>query len=1157
MSFIRKRLSRVWDRSSDESSRSSQEEYRTSISSENTQYTGKTNPSLLGSVQEASPGRLHKAASTTFQAFSDTIRAKTQMFYTNQTRSDIADIDPMEAKTPRRHGHRSTIWSSVRSRPGLTDCTNQGSAANSPGTPTILRTRLAEPAPSLDIKIPSSSFTEMCASSRLASYSPTKDSGTQTTEKGCYAPKQLWPSPANLTCVQPPIINIALGPLTKSLLLDDPYTEPPHEVMYDSAMFESGRSTSEAGKYFTKDPEVYASDSENIGGPKKADGFSPASIASQSYFTPPTTKASRTPHSGNSLFVKGNQAQGHFQRTPSPYRKIKQSQDSPSASAGTGDKGLGSSIESPLTVIRPDWSMPEFPKESVEATAGSDQPDSPLANRSNTFDLFPGRRGLEPRTAKAAERSSYIRLPSNVYEADTESAASSPGIPNMGSRHAWNEVRADRNDRYLAIRTMSETTYSDEESDSELGLSRSPPRKLVRPLGEDGSASPIKVEQKITLGNSESKNGVRTILESRCPSDSSLQKKLEALELLESSCEASTDAESQRSTSTGPMLNFYVEANNRVSGTVLDELETRTSASSGRNSPHSQENFDNTVEKAPSDLGLEIPHSPGESSDHAVATEITFRVDQENLNTPLSASSSDEGRQSFEDIEEITNAFSNDDEFEDVVQRTKKFRHLLLAHHPRFQRRVDEEEERLSASKETISARYSANNEANTPILDVRNEAFDNSSASASSFSISDNLSQLLLDPKLVGDNKILEVTVMDEEKSVTFEVTEDSDTSSPLQEPGPADQEAFTNALHSSGILRRSIEKCEGFRGNPPNTPVQASRSASTESVRTTDSCAVTTSSPLCFAPPPFPTLHVRSSPARRTSTIIAGLELPHEPDAEKSTAGSIAGEQNVVREALMTIPHDHLWSEKASSPSKPGSTNASQIVVAPSPSPVASTQAGCTLEGYVGSSESPHPFEINLSDFPSVPDSPTAWFTGSQKTEVGGQQTLPFVLKEDKEEEFSTNEDGEPSPKKVRLETKPQPLGETTANKSKKKKKPKKKKNRKTKSVDAGIEPLKPSISSPLGKVLDSIPLETSSPTIFHSTQDAYQTSSHKKGIWWARDKETFGDEQSPLVEKVVKSGPKVASVGTFTGDGFDKEEDGEGKGEVDGEVEDVSWG
>lgn len=74
--------------------------------------------------------------------------------------------------------------------------------------------------------------------------------------------------------------------------------------------------------------------------------------------------------------------------------------------------------------------------------------------------------------------------------------------------------------------------------------------------------------------------------------------------------------------------------------------------------------------------------------------------------------------------------------------------------------------------------------------------------------------------------------------------------------------------------------------------------RSVSAQSAATTDSCALTTHSKLCYDPPPFLSLHNRTTPVRRTSSInaevCAALEhhedqelLPKTPQSSRSVSG------------------------------------------------------------------------------------------------------------------------------------------------------------------------------------------------------------------------------------------------------------------------------
>ncbi|KAI4265993.1 MAG: hypothetical protein L6R38_009023 [Xanthoria sp. 2 TBL-2021] len=64
----------------------------------------------------ASPKTLRKAASTTFQAFSNSLRSKAQTFYATPNRAEGGPSGSPEPQTPRKTGHVSALLSSVRGR---------------------------------------------------------------------------------------------------------------------------------------------------------------------------------------------------------------------------------------------------------------------------------------------------------------------------------------------------------------------------------------------------------------------------------------------------------------------------------------------------------------------------------------------------------------------------------------------------------------------------------------------------------------------------------------------------------------------------------------------------------------------------------------------------------------------------------------------------------------------------------------------------------------------------------------------------------------------------------------------------------------------------------------------------------------------------------
>ena len=1067
MSFIRKKFSRVWNRGSDDSSWSSQEVQRTSISSEHTGHSDDTIPSILGSIREGSPGRLHKAASTTFQTFSDTIRAKTQMFYSNPSKPGIAEPESPEAKTPRKHGQRSSIWPSARARQGLTDRTNKNSTADSPGSPSAKG--LEEPAPALDVTIPDPSLTGLRISTE-----------NETPMKRNYGSKQLWPTPTRIACPPSPQANSPFGP-TLLPPMDDPYTESPYTAKRDLNIPRSRSTASDVSKYHEKDDAGYISDVESIADPVKPDGFSPAETRSPSYFTPSTTTVAKTPHSGKSLFVKGDQARVHFHRTPSPFQKAKQTKESPLFNATAQGGKPDSILESPLTVVRSDSSVAVLHRDPPETVERQVLSDSPLARRPVTFEKRSVVCRPDPSAAETTMKAGRSRLPSHVYEADTESAASRPGTPIMGSRNAWNEARADRNDRYIAIYTMSETTNSDD-FDSELELLRSPSRKPIHLMEEYGGVNLSEREQArpsdyVKVPRDESRN----------PSNASLQNKLEALELLESSCEVSSDSDAIARSPFNP-LRYYMEANSKISGIALDEF---------------------LLDSAFPELDAHIFDDSEVKEGAVVAAEDVSSATDEAFGQVVSASSSDGGQKSYEDIQKVENTLMTDDEFQDIVHKSNVLQRLVAAsmlglserqvHRRRLEMSKTNEEDVLPGSVKISPTPSSTSND--------RQTAGGNACAGDSSAPDEYVASQLYAED-FESDDEILEITVMDGETSQSFALANNTRGSSPVQRLQPNDGEAFTNALRSAGISRRSLEKGKVLMGNPPNTPIDYSRSVSTDSVRTTESCAITTSSPVCFAPPPFPTLHVRSSPVRSTSSIIARNESDKGQGDEGSSTHSQVDRRTPTRDDLENIVRERLELENASSPSY-------AEIISPA---TAGNRAESTLKGYLESPESLHLFEFNTSHTSPSPAPPASPLIIVSKR---ADQTLPFRLKADKSADSASKEISESSPKKVSLDEETQILGDNTDNKGGKKKRKNRRKRRSKKSDASGVqEPVKsttPAMSPrPLGKALGSMGNADSPVPAPSATKGGGPVmSSHEKGIWWARkrDREVVG---SPLAGK-----------------------------------------
>ena len=93
---------------------------------------------------------------------------------------------------------------------------------------------------------------------------------------------------------------------------------------------------------------------------------------------------------------------------------------------------------------------------------------------------------------------------------------------------------------------------------------------------------------------------------------------------------------------------------------------------------------------------------------------------------------------------------------------------------------------------------------------------------------------------------------------------------------------DAFSNERLFSTAPRGSFRDGSFVSGSSPqpSTPQKHSRSVSNLSEVTDDSCAVTTNSPSCDAPPPFPSLHVRSEQARLVSADMKALNTAEKED-------------------------------------------------------------------------------------------------------------------------------------------------------------------------------------------------------------------------------------------------------------------------------------
>ncbi|KAL8659248.1 MAG: hypothetical protein Q9226_000518 [Calogaya cf. arnoldii] len=181
-----------------------------------------------GAQPVVSPKTVRKAASTTFQAFSNSLRSKAQTFYTAPNQADGGPSGSLEPQTPKKSGHASTVWSSIRGRGSrktqsvLKDTLGSLDAPETPTNtehpshkhtsddhssvyseddlPPIEYTPIGNVPPRISTEIPRSSFEHTLndhdGDVTTPAVTPTKSESSKMYSRAFrYEPKQLWPSP--------------------------------------------------------------------------------------------------------------------------------------------------------------------------------------------------------------------------------------------------------------------------------------------------------------------------------------------------------------------------------------------------------------------------------------------------------------------------------------------------------------------------------------------------------------------------------------------------------------------------------------------------------------------------------------------------------------------------------------------------------------------------------------------------------------------------------------------------------------------------------------------------------------------------------------------------------------------------------------------------
>ncbi|KAI4139722.1 MAG: hypothetical protein LQ341_004105 [Variospora aurantia] len=467
-----------------------------------------------------SPRKLHKAASMTFQVFSNTIRSRAQAFYVNSSQVEADSSATPEPKTPKKSPRRSTLWSSVRSRKSRSD--SEGVLAPDAESETLPKEKLSSigPAPVLSLQILGSSLgdyqieddvtTPPVTPDRLATRRLTPTPSNSET----HGPRQHWHTPQMLLrnlstmregfpngisedsedqgqpCVTGEDASAAEAPReTADQVQSCPAQEPspadnapvnldPMETFPASDHDEPIQS---AASRWPENFTVGASD-RNAGavmGPRMRSNtfsedpgyMSDADSNTETHTT--NTSTARTSISRPSSFVKrlressqvfdnASQPKQDFKGTFWPAAKVhKCSKFSSCLPTGNGSTALA--IEAPVDV---DDQAVDPQGEHLDFCLSAEKDQQERGSK----DLDDG---------KLPE---ITRVSSELYEADNEAAANSPHNVSMGSRAVWEESRAQRNKRHAAIHLDWNT---DEDSDFGFELKAEPTHLFVRAANEE------------------------------------------------------------------------------------------------------------------------------------------------------------------------------------------------------------------------------------------------------------------------------------------------------------------------------------------------------------------------------------------------------------------------------------------------------------------------------------------------------------------------------------------------------------------------------------------------------------------------------------------------------------------------------------------------
>ena len=458
---------------------------------------------------------------------------------------------------------------------------------------------------------------------------------------------------------------------------------------------------------------------------------------------------------------------------------------------------------------RSEPSKPETLDGTVEQTAALELPSRESNHRTSSHeDGLNALFHLDGDAKMCKPRSLCKRQSSDVYDADAETLESS-----MGSRAAWERHRADRERRYMEIVDMAPRTESDEEVEPGLELKRSPVRKPVHYAEE-------LVQDTAESGKSES-----------------------ALKHPAGDLRYAVEAIERPAFPIGDLA-YAVEAIERPSVTTFDPLEAVF-----QQRPMSH--LSDTVDEVETLQSFDLPDSS--PSRREASSSPLAHLSPSGVELPWSSGFSPTETPAAPKLEPMTKVFTDEE--------LMTFRAVDLE---------GQSIRRLSSESTNVSADSSPEHQSHTALEDAY-EAGPKAGRllGPTNLSSSPKIKPVGGDVNEAGLRAArISLPMYSPELVQTIPVVDTFNQGDLYATPrfSPI-SEATNHGTYRENLEAASILPKQRSRNG---IPLEYGRTVSALSDDTDCSCASTTQSPLCNAPPPFPGLLVRSEPARRIPSAL-----------------------------------------------------------------------------------------------------------------------------------------------------------------------------------------------------------------------------------------------------------------------------------------------